>query len=173
MLPFGACRIKNRVRAEHLVNRLVKRGFLGSHKVRGGVQRFLNLVFHLIAHHALTRLQKRHVLFQTCDIQLQRLKGHRQTLIAEIEILSGVLRVVEQLMRGRTQRVERGIGIGGVNQFPYRLLEERIFPEQIGRMSDMVDIVQVRRTPATSECGFGKILHPGLLLMIRQSSMRT
>ena len=81
----------------------MQRRFLRYHKVRGSVQCLLNLMFHLIAHHALTRLQKRHVLLQTCDIEFQRLKGYRQPLIAEVEILPGILGVVEQLMRGRTQ----------------------------------------------------------------------
>ena len=83
---------------------LVKRRFFGLHKVRGRVQRLVNFMFHLIAHRALARLQQRHILFKTRDVQFQPLKGHRQPLIAEVEILPGILRVVEQLMRRRTQR---------------------------------------------------------------------
>ena len=87
-----------------MTNRLVKRCFLGPHKVRSGIQRLLNFMFHLIAHHPLARLHHRHVLFQTRNIQFQRVKGDRQPLIAEVEIFPGILCVVEQLMGRRAQR---------------------------------------------------------------------
>ncbi len=53
-------------------------------------------MFDFFAGHALPCLQQNHILFKTRNIQLQRFKGHRQGLIAKIEILSGILGIVGQ-----------------------------------------------------------------------------
>ena len=80
-------------------------------------------MLHFVAHHALTRMQQGHVLFQARDIQFQRLKSDRQPLVAEVEVLPGILGVVKQLMRRRTQSEERCIGIGGINKLADRLFK--------------------------------------------------
>ena len=87
-----------------MANRLLKGSFLQRHKIVSGVEGLLHFVFDFFAGHALPCLQQSHILFKTRNIQLQRFKGHRQGLIAKIEILSGILGIVEQLMRRRTQR---------------------------------------------------------------------
>lgn len=97
----------------------------------------------LIAHHALPLTQHRHILFQARNIRLQLIKSDRQSLMAKIQVFSGILRIVQQLMRCRPQSEQRGVGVSRVNQFADGLFEQRILPQQIRRMANMVNIVQV------------------------------
>ncbi|MNT00082.1 hypothetical protein D3C71_1513260 [compost metagenome] len=78
---------------------------------------------HFVAHHILTRLQQRHILFEAGNIHLQLFKSHRQPLITKIKVLTGILRVIQQLMRGRSQRIQRGISISGIDQLADRLFK--------------------------------------------------
>ncbi|MNL75631.1 hypothetical protein D3C87_2014680 [compost metagenome] len=59
------------------------------------IKRLLHFVSDFVAHHILTRLKQCHILFETRNIQLQLIKRDRQPLIAEIQIFTGVLRIVE------------------------------------------------------------------------------
>ena len=71
---------------------------LGGEKQICRAQGLAHLMSHLIAHRCLAGVQQRHVIFQTGNIVLQLIEGHRQPLIAEIQVLAGVLGVVQQLM---------------------------------------------------------------------------
>ena len=74
-------------------------------------------------------------------------------------------------MRCRPQGEQRGVGVSRVNQLADGLFEQRILPQQIRRMANMVTIVEIGRTPAAAQRGLGKILHPTLILMIGKPPM--
>ncbi len=56
--------------------------------------------------------------------------------------------------------------MGGVKQLTDRLLKQRILPQQLCRMMNVGDIIEIRQPPATAQRLFGKVLHPRLLVGI-------
>ncbi|MNS67667.1 hypothetical protein D3C72_1009240 [compost metagenome] len=106
-----------------MANSLLNLAFLLRNKRVRRIQRLLHFMPHFVADDLLAHLQQRHILFQARDVYLQLLEGHRQPLIAKIQVLAGILCVIQQLMGSRSQGIERRVGVSGVNQFTDRLFE--------------------------------------------------
>ncbi len=82
----------------------------------------------------------------------------------KIQVFPRLLSVIQQFMRGRSQSIQRGVSVSGMNQRLNWLGEQRILPQLIGSMTNMFEVRQIGKTPAPAERGMGKIFHPALLL---------
>ena len=81
-----------------------------------------------------------------------------------MEVLGGVVGVIEEFMGGRWERIEGGVRVRGMKEGVNWVGEEGMLGEVMGRMRNMLEVGEMGMRGGGGKGGMGKMLEGGLLV---------